>query len=94
MAIQLTDEQEQRLQAAVTAGAYPTAEAALDAALSAVENATVHGFEGTREQLAELLAEGLNSGEAVEANDEFWQRIAARTDARLTGYRTGGNPST
>jgi Arc/MetJ-type ribon-helix-helix transcriptional regulator len=37
VAIQLTPEQEQRIQAIVKAGAYPSAEEALDAAVAAVE---------------------------------------------------------
>src|SRR5580692_2535299 len=37
MAIQLTPGQEQRIQAAVNAGAYPSVETALNAAVSAVE---------------------------------------------------------
>ena len=50
MAIQLTPEQEQRIQAVVNAGAYPSTEEPLDAAAAAVEIAAAPGFEGTREE--------------------------------------------
>ena len=59
MAIQLTPEQEQRIHAVVNARAYPSAEEALDAAIAAVETAAAPGFEGTQEELEELLLEGL-----------------------------------
>jgi Arc/MetJ-type ribon-helix-helix transcriptional regulator len=48
MAIQLTPEQEQRIQAVVQAGAYRSAEEALDAAVAAVECVASAGFEGKR----------------------------------------------
>ena len=86
MAIQLTEEQEQRINAVVDAGAYPSTEEALDAALAAVESASAQGFEGPQEELDELLLEGLNSGEPVEANDEFWNRLTANTDSMVTGH--------
>jgi len=47
MALQLTPEQEQRIQAVVNAGAYPSAEDALDAAVAAVEATAATGFDGT-----------------------------------------------
>ena len=81
MAIQLTPEQEQRIQAVVNAGAYPSAEEALDAAVAAVEIAAASGFEGPREELEELLLEGIHSGEAVEADEAYWNRLRAETDA-------------
>ena len=46
MAIQLTPEQEQRIQAIVNAGAYSSAQEALDAALAAMESAAAPGFDG------------------------------------------------
>jgi Arc/MetJ-type ribon-helix-helix transcriptional regulator len=78
MAIQLTPEQEQRIQAIVNAGAYPSAEEALDAA---VEIAAAPGFKGPQGELEELLLEGLNSGEAVEADEAYWNRLRVETDA-------------
>jgi hypothetical protein len=44
MAIQLTPEQERRIQAIVSAGVYSSSEEALDAAVAAVELAAVPGF--------------------------------------------------
>lgn len=64
MSIQLTPEQEQRIQAAI----------------AAAEVAAAPGFEGTQEELEELLLEGLNSGEPVEADENFWNRLRAQTD--------------
>jgi Arc/MetJ-type ribon-helix-helix transcriptional regulator len=80
MPIQLTTEQKQRIQAVVEAGAYPSAEEALDAAVAAVEIVAAPGFEGTHEELGVLFAEGLNSGEPVEANVAFSDRLKAETD--------------
>ena len=62
MATQLTPEQEQRIQAVVKAGAYPSAEEALEAAVTAVETA------------ANWTSLGLNSGEPVEVDEAFWDR--------------------
>ena len=67
MSLQLTPEQEQRIQTVVNAGAYRSAEEALDAAVAAVEVAAAPDFEGSQEELEKLLLEGLNSGEPVEA---------------------------
>jgi Arc/MetJ-type ribon-helix-helix transcriptional regulator len=84
MAIQLTPEQEQRIHAVVSAGAYLSTEEALDAAVAAVEIAAVPDFEGTPDELEELLLEGLNSGEPVEANESTWDRLRAKTDRMAT----------
>jgi putative addiction module CopG family antidote len=80
MSIHLTPEQEQRIQTIVKAGAYRSAEEALDAAVAAVENAAAPDFEGTQEELEELLREGLESGEAVAADRAFRNRLRADTD--------------
>ena len=87
MAIQLTPEQEQQIQAVVNAGAYPSAEEALDAAVAAVEIAAAPGFDGTQEELEILLAEGLNSGEPIEANATFWNRLTTETDQMIAVQR-------
>ena len=87
MAIHLTPEQEQRIQAVVKAGAYPSAEEALDAAVAAVESVAAPGFEGTPEELEALLTEGLNSGEPVEADESFWNRLRAKTDRMVTEHQ-------
>ena len=60
MAIQLTPEQELRIRAVVDAGAYPSTEAALNAALVAVETAASPDFQGSEADLERLLLEGLS----------------------------------
>ncbi len=64
MAIQLTPEQEQRIQAVVNTGTYPSTQEALDAAVAAVEfsAAPARVLKRTQEELEALLLEGLNSG--------------------------------
>lgn len=86
MSIQLTPEQEQRIRTVVNAGAYRSAEEALDAAVAAVEIAAAPDFEGTQEELQGLLLEGFNSGDPVEANDNFWNRLRAETDMIATEH--------
>ncbi len=87
MAIQLTPEQEQRIQAVVNAGAYPSTEEALDAAVAAVEIAAAPGFEGTKAELEALLVEGQNSGEPVEVDEAFWNRLRAETDQMVAEHQ-------
>ena len=87
MAIQLTPEQEQRLQAVVSAGAYASASEALEAALSIVETAAAHDFEGTQDELEGLLMEGLASKELSE--DEFWHSVDSQTNAMLAAFKNG-----
>ena len=87
MSIQLTPEQERRVQAVVKAGAYPSATEALDAAVAAMESVATPGFEGTPEELEELLTEGLSSGEPVEADEAFWDRLRAKTDRMVAEHR-------
>jgi Arc/MetJ-type ribon-helix-helix transcriptional regulator len=86
MSLQLTPEQEQRIRTVVNAGAYLSAEEALDAAVAAVEIAAAPDFEGTREELEELLLEGLNSGEPVPVDENFWNRMRAETDNMATEH--------
>jgi Arc/MetJ-type ribon-helix-helix transcriptional regulator len=92
MALQLTPEQERRIQAVVNAGAYRSTEEALNAALAVVETVAVPDFEGTQPELETLLLDGLNSGEPIKADDAFWNRVTMETDrmaaehgARKTG---------
>ena len=80
MSLQLTPEHEQRIQTVVSAGAYRSAEEALDAAVAAVEIAAAPDFEGSQEELEGLLLAGLNSGDPVEADESFWNRLKAETD--------------
>jgi Arc/MetJ-type ribon-helix-helix transcriptional regulator len=87
MPIQLTPEQEHRIQAVVNAGAYPSTEEALNAAVAAVEIAAAPGFEGTLEELEALLAEGLDSGEPIEADETYWNRLTQETDKLVAEHQ-------
>ena len=87
MAMQLTPEQENRLQAVVNAGAYSSTEEALNAALAVVEEAAGRDFEGSQEELEGLLLDGLASEELSE--DEFWHSVDAQTNAILATSKTG-----
>ena len=87
MAIQLTPEQEQRIQAIVNAGAYPSAQEALDAAVAAVEIVVAPGFEGSQEELEGLLLEGLASKEL--SGKEFWDSVDRETNAMLAAHKSG-----
>ena len=80
-------EQEQRIRTVVNAGAYRSAEEALDAAVAAVEIAAAPDFEGAQEELEELLLEGLNSGEPVPVDENFRNRLRAETDKIATEHR-------
>jgi Arc/MetJ-type ribon-helix-helix transcriptional regulator len=80
MSLQLTPEQERRIRTVVNAGAYSSAEEALDAAVAAVEIAAAPDFEGSQEELEKLLLDGVNSGEPVEADESFWNRLKVETD--------------
>lgn len=79
MAFQLTPEQEQRIQAIVNSGAYASPEEAINAAVAAVEAASVIRFEGPGGELEALLMEGLNSPELSE--EEFWNSVPATVRA-------------
>ena len=57
----------------------------MDAALVAVEQTTVPGFEGTQQELEVLLAEGLASKEMSE--EEFWASVNKKTDAMMAEYK-------
>jgi Arc/MetJ-type ribon-helix-helix transcriptional regulator len=81
MIIRLTPEQEQRVQAVLSRGAYESVEEVVDAALAAVEQRTVPGFAGTPDELDAMLAEGLASKAVPEA--EFWGSVNKQTDALL-----------
>ena len=87
MTIDLTPEQERRLQAVLSGGAYQSVEEVLEAALAAVEQRTVPGFAGTPEELDALLLEGLASKELSES--EFWGSIRRQTDGLLADHNTG-----
>ncbi len=87
MTINLTPEQESRLQALLSRGAYESVDEVVEAALAAVEQRTLPGFAGTPDELDALLAEGLVSGELAE--EEFWDSVTRRTDALLTQHKSG-----
>jgi Arc/MetJ-type ribon-helix-helix transcriptional regulator len=87
MAIQLTAEQEQRIQAVVDAGAYPSTHEALDAALTAVETAAAPDFDGSGKELEGQLLKALDSKEMAE--EEFWDTIDRDTNALLAARKTG-----
>lgn len=85
MAIQLSPEQEQRIQAIVNAGAYPSAHQALDAAVAAVESAAAPSFERSQEEeLESFLMEGLASQELSE--EEFWDSVDHETNTMLAAH--------
>lgn len=87
MAIQLTLEQAQRIQAMVDTGAYASPKEALDAALAAVEQAAAVGFEGSEQELEALLIEGLSSEELSE--EQFWDSMDRRTRELLAEHKPG-----
>src|ERR1035438_9190357 len=87
MAISLTTEQEQRVQAVISRGAYESVDEAMEAALTAMEQRLVPGFEGTEDELEALLLEGLASKELTE--DEFWDSVNRQTDGLLVEHKTG-----
>jgi len=87
MKINLTPEQERRVQAVMSRGAYGSVEEVVEAALAAVEQRTLPGFAGTPDELDALLAEGLASQELSES--EFWSSVNQETDALLAKHKTG-----
>jgi len=90
MTINLTPEQERRLQAVMSRGAYESVEEVVDAALAAVEQRTLPGFAGTPDELDALLAEGLASKDLTET--DFWDSVNKRTDILLAERKTGLRP--
>jgi Arc/MetJ-type ribon-helix-helix transcriptional regulator len=89
MAINLTPEQESRLQAIMNRGAYTSVEEVVEAALSAVEQRTLPGFAGTPDELDALLSEGLASKQL--SGPEFWDSVNQRTDSLLAPYKSGSH---
>jgi Arc/MetJ-type ribon-helix-helix transcriptional regulator len=90
MTIHLTPEQERRIQAVIRRGGYGSLEEVVEAALTAVEQRTVPGFTGTREEFDSLLAEGLASEQLKE--DEFWSSVNRQTDTMLADHKSGRLP--
>jgi Arc/MetJ-type ribon-helix-helix transcriptional regulator len=87
MTIHLTPEQERRLQAVLSRGAYNSVEELVEAALTAVEQRAISGFAGTPEELDTLLAEGLASKQLTE--DDFWSSVNKQTDVLLSERNSG-----
>jgi Arc/MetJ-type ribon-helix-helix transcriptional regulator len=85
MMINLTPEQERRIQEMIRRGAYDSVEQIVDAALVAVEQATIPGFEGAQQELEALLAEGLAS--KMLSEEEFWSSVNRRTNALLAEHK-------
>lgn len=85
--MQLTPEQEQRIQAVVRTGAYSSPEDALDAALASVETASAFEFEDDSGELDTLLAEGLASPKLTES--EFWDSVDRETNQLLSSAKAG-----
>ncbi len=81
MPIQLSAEQEIRIQAVLNQGAYHSVAEAMEAAVAAVEQRSEYGFAGTHEDLEALLVEGIASKELGE--EEFWESVNAQTDELL-----------
>jgi Arc/MetJ-type ribon-helix-helix transcriptional regulator len=90
MTFHLTPEQEQRIEAIIHSGAYQTIEDVVEAALTAVEQRAVPGFEGTEDELEALLVAGVNSAEIPE--EEFWISVDQATDAMFAEHKTSINP--
>jgi Arc/MetJ-type ribon-helix-helix transcriptional regulator len=90
MMINLTPEQERRIKAVISRGAYESVEEVVEAALAAVEQRTIPGFSGTPQELSILLAEGLASKQLTE--DEFWGSVNQKTDAMLSGNKAERRP--
>jgi Arc/MetJ-type ribon-helix-helix transcriptional regulator len=87
MTINLTPEQESRLQAIMSRGSYASVEEVVEAALAAVEQRTLPGFSGTPDELDALLSEGLASAEFTEA--DFWSSVNQGIDGLLTQQKSG-----
>ena len=90
MTINLTPEQESRLQAIMSRGAYASVEEVVEAALTAVEQRTLPGFAGTPDELDTLLSEGLASKEFAETG--FWSSVNQGIDGLLARQKSGSRP--
>lgn len=85
MAIQLTSALEQRLLTIVNNGNFPSAETALEAAVSALEDAS--RFEGDPGELESLLSAGMSTAELSE--EEFWDSVDRQTDQIAAAHNVG-----
>jgi putative addiction module CopG family antidote len=89
MTVDLTPDQEHRIQALLERGVYGSVEEVVDACLRAVEQHVESNFKGNSEQLEKLLLEGLNSPELSE--QEFWSSVDGATEALLAGNKAHQN---
>jgi antitoxin ParD1/3/4 len=80
--ISLPDTASRFVQEQVAAGRYPTAG---DCVIDLVEKARIHA---ARERLAELIREGMESGEGEEVTPEYWERFDAKVKAELERKRS------
>lgn len=90
MTINLTPEQESRLQTIMSRGAYASVEEVVEAALAAVEQRTLPGFAGPPDELDALLSEGLASPEFAEA--DFWNSVNRQIDGLPAQHKSGSRP--
>lgn len=82
MTVHLTTEQERRIQAIIHTGA--------DAAIAAVEQRSVPGFDGAEAELEALLLAGIDSPEMPE--EQFWSSVDRATDAMLAEQQARVHP--
>jgi Arc/MetJ-type ribon-helix-helix transcriptional regulator len=86
MAVLLTPEQEQRIQAIIHTGAYRSVNEVVEAALTAVEQRAHPDFEGNDDEFEALLLQGIDSPELSET--EFWGDVNRATDRMLADRKT------
>jgi Arc/MetJ-type ribon-helix-helix transcriptional regulator len=84
MAVLLTPDQEQRIQAIVHSGAYESARDVVEAAITALEQRAEPYFQGDADELEALLLQGVASSEL--SDDEFWNSVNRVTDAMLDAH--------
>jgi Arc/MetJ-type ribon-helix-helix transcriptional regulator len=76
MTIHLTPEHARRIAAILRRGSYESVDEVMDAALAAVEQRTIPGFDGTEEEMEAFVADGLASKDLTEG--EFWESVNTR----------------
>jgi Arc/MetJ-type ribon-helix-helix transcriptional regulator len=90
MTVHLTTEQERRIQAIIHTGAFETVQDVVDAAIAAVEQRSVPGFDGAEAELEALLLAGIDSPEMPE--EQFWSSVDRATDAMLAEQQARVHP--
>ncbi len=84
MSIQLSIEQELRIQTVIRQGKYASVNEVMDAALTAVEQEAARKIPEVSVELDELLLEGLTTEELSE--DEFWTSVDQSTEAIMKDH--------